>query len=337
MDDLVIVMIEKLKQQLKIFNFDAHALRGNNFFKGILDYRKKILPIHKHRIKKARNFCCVLCGGKRGKLFLEWQVGYQLFQCLVCGAVSANIAADARHIDDVYNNEIYYKKFEQEILKHYAYRKQTQGAERFDYVIKRLKLKPKKARVLDVGCGAGYFLSMLKDRGVKGRGLEVNPAQVRYCRKLGLDVVGSDLADEPDNHYDVITMFDVLEHLTEPLATIKTVCRKLKPGGYLIAYTPNIHSLAYELMGSKQNTLLPFEHFCFFNKPSFQYLAKKTGFAIHTLEVYGLDVMDYLLMKEYEDGIDYTIKLKDFMNVLQACVDKLEFGNHFRLTLKKKK
>lgn len=322
---------------LKIYNFDAHALRGLNFFKGILDYREKILPNHKWRIKKAHDFQCILCGVKKGELFLEWEAGYQLFLCPNCGAVSANVLADTKHIDDVYNNEVYYRKFEEEILKHYEYRKNTQGKERFEYIVGRLGLNPKKARILDVGCGAGYFLSVLKEKGVICRGLEVNPAQVCFCRKKGLDVAGNDLGEEPDNYYDVITMFDVLEHLTEPIATIKTAYRKLKPGGYFIAYTPNIHSLAYQLMGSKQNTLLPFEHFCFFNRPSFQYLAKKTGFTLHTLEVRGLDVMDYLLMKEYEDGIDYTDKLRDFMNTLQACVDTLGFGNHFRLTFKKKK
>lgn len=320
---------------LKIYDFDAHALRGKNFFKGILDYRKKIFPLHKWRIKKTKDFQCFLCSSQQGLPFLQWEGGYQLLSCPACGAVSANIRADTKHIDDVYNNKIYYQKFEKEILKHYNYRKATQGQERFEYVVKRLGLKPKTARVLDVGCGAGYFLSVLREHGVKGRGLEVNPMQVRYCRKRGLDVDGSDLKDEPDNHYDAITLFDVLEHLSDPIETMRLVCRKLKPGGYAIAYTPNIHSLSHDLMGSKQNILLPFEHFCFYNDKSFRYLARKTNSRVYSIEVRGLDVMDYLLMREHEDKIDYTVKLKQLMNIAQACVDELGIGNHFRLTLRK--
>lgn len=322
---------------MKIWNFDAHALRGTSFFKGILDYRKEIWPSHKHQILKPKDFRCVLCGGRKGKSFLSWKGGYELFSCPKCGAVSANIAAEVTHFDDTYNNDVYYRKFKREILKHYDYRKKTQGQERFNYVVKRLKFNSKKIKVLDVGCGAGYFLSVLKEQGVWARGLEVNPAQVRYGRGRGLNVSVNDLADEPDNYYDVITMFDVLEHLFDPLPTIKKVSRKLKPGGYFVAYTPNIHSLGFDLMGSKQNNLLPFEHFVFFNKPSFGYLSKNAGLKITSLEIFGFDVMDYLLMKEYEDGIYYTEKLKDFMNLSQALVDKLELGNHFRLTLKKPK
>lgn len=320
---------------LKIYDFDAHSLRGKSFYEGILDYRSKILPKHKWRIKNAKDFICVLCKGKKAQLFLEWEAGYKLFSCTLCGAVSANVKGDTKHIDDVYNNNIYYEKFEKEILKHYDYRKKTQGVERYEYVVKRLRLNPKKARVLDVGCGAGYFISVLNENGVKCKGLEVNPEQVRYCKKQGLDVESTDLKAEPDDYYDAITLFDVLEHLSDPVETIKIAQRKLKKGGYLIAYTPNIHSLAYKLMGAKQNTLLPFEHFCFYSEKSFKFLAKKTGLILHTLEVRGLDVMDYLLLKEYEDGIDYTVKLKEFMNITQSLVDKLNYGNHFRLTLKK--
>ena len=321
--------------KLKVWNFDAHSLRGRNFFKGVQDYREKILPIHKGRIRARKDFHCVLCGGRKGELFLSWKEGYELFSCPVCDAVSANVAADSRHVDDVYNNEIYYQKFKDEILKHYEYRKNTQGEERFKYVVSRLKLNPKKAKVLDVGCGAGYFVSVLKEKGVEAKGLEVNPAQVRYCKEQGLNVEGNDLSEEKDGFYDAITMFDVLEHLSDPVATFKTVMKKLKPGGFLVAYTPNIHSLAYELMGSDQNTLLPFEHFCFYSKPAFNFLAKKSGMRIFSVEVMGLDVMDYLLMREFKDGVDYTEKLRDFMNWAQACVDKLELGNHFRLTMQK--
>ena len=176
----------------------------------------------------------------------------------------------------------------------------------------------------------------MKERGVGvARGLEVNPAQVKYCQKHGLNVAGTDLSGEPDGFYDCITMFDVLEHLSDPVETMKIARKKLAPGGFIVAYTPNIHSLAYFLMGSGQNTLLPFEHFCFYSDEAFNYLARKSGLKMHTIEVRGLDVMDYLLMKEYEDSTPYTERLRRFMNVLQGCVDLLRLGNHFRATFEK--
>ena len=93
--------------------------------------------------------------------------------------------------------------------------------------------------------------------------------------------------------------------------------------------------MGYALMGSDQNTLLPFEHLCFFNQKSLDYLAKKTGFKIISLETYGLDVTDYLLFREFKDKINYTSKLKEFISLTQSLIDKSNLSNHFRVTFKK--
>jgi len=176
----------------------------------------------------------------------------------------------------------------------------------------------------------------LKDKGIESRGLEVIPFLVNYCPEKGLNVSKTDLNDEKDQSYDVIVLFDVLEHLSDPVSTFKLIRKKLKKegGGYCITFTPNIHSVGYELMGGKQNTLLPFEHLCFFNDQSVQYLAENTGFSIHSLETFGLDIMDYLLMKEYENDVPYTEDLHDLMVLLQGILDKDSLSNHFRITLK---
>ena len=328
-------MIKKIEEQLKLSNLRAHSLRGTEFYKGILDYRKKILPLHKSRIRARNAYVCWLCKEKKGDLFLTWEAGYELLQCKKCEAVSANISTDDSHVDKVYNNEIYYDKFLREIDRNYEYRKEAHGRPRYSYIFERLNLNPKKTSLLDVGCGAGYFLDVLREKGIASKGLEVNPAQVRYNKEKGLNVESTRLEDEPDNAYDVITMFDVLEHLPDPVYLISVVAKKLKKGGYFLAYTPHIHSVGFELMGAAQNTLLPFEHFCFYNQKSIDYLAKNSGLEVHSVETYGLDLMDYLLMKEYEDKIDYTEKLYPMMNLVQAALDKMGISNHLRITLRK--
>jgi len=322
---------------LKMFNINAHELRGKEFYKSIVDYRKNIMPMHRGRIKHDMGFNCTLCKSTQGEKFLEWEEGYTLFECQSCGAVSPNIEFknEGEHISSIYDVDEYKKKFMRETHNQFEYRKNNFGSERFEYTVNRLGLDG-AANVLDVGCGAGYFISVLDDKGLKYKGLEIGEHFVEYCRTYhNLNVENSSLEDEPDHSYDLITMFDVLEHLVDPIAVFGSVHNKLRNGGYCIAYTPNIHSISYELMGGKQNTLLPFEHLCFFNKKSIDYLAEKTGFTVESVELYGLDVMDYLLMKEYEDKFDYTVKLAEFMKLMQAVLDKYEISNHFRITLKK--
>jgi 2-polyprenyl-3-methyl-5-hydroxy-6-metoxy-1,4-benzoquinol methylase len=323
---------------LRCFNIKAHDLRGKNFYKSIVDYRKKILPIHKHRIKPISEFVCTLCGSTQGQQFLEWEEGYALFQCRVCGAVSPNIELnnEKAHKESIYDVEAYREKFMRETHRQFDYRRYTFGKERYQYTVKRLNLS-KDARVLDLGCGAGYFISVLSKKGIDYKGLEVTSHLVDYCQTYHqLNVEDTSLEDEPENHYDLVTMFDVLEHLVNPIETFKTVSAKLKPGGYCVAYTPNVHSIGYELMGAKQNTLLPFEHLCFFEKESINYLARKSGFVVEKIEYYGLDLIDYLLMKEYQDNIDYTESLSDMVEMLQGILDKYEISNHLRVTFKRR-
>lgn len=325
------------KNDLTLFNIDPHSLRGKNFFKSIFQYREKIFKIQKKRIKKKNNFICNLCGGTKAKKFLDWKVKYELFQCQKCSSVSPNISHldETEFVDSIYNNDLYDKKTYNEILKNYKYRKKNFGIERFNYTVKRLKLNS-KSKVLDLGCGLGYFLSVLKDKKINYKGLEPAKNLSYYCRTyLKLNVFSTPLEEEKNNSYNLITLFDVLEHLKDPVKYFKIINKKLKNNSYCVCYTPNIHSMGYALMGSDQNTLLPFEHLCFFDKKSFEFLAKKTGFKVVSIETYGLDVTDYLLLKEFTDKFDYTSKLKEFISLTQSLIDKLNLSNHFRVTFKK--
>jgi 2-polyprenyl-3-methyl-5-hydroxy-6-metoxy-1,4-benzoquinol methylase len=326
-----------LEEDIKLHDINAYSLRGKHFYKSIVDFRAKILDSQKHRILEPEQFRCVLCKNKTGRTVLEWELGYQLLQCNHCGAVSANIEQEneKQHINSVYNNDEYYEKMVREIHQQYEYRKQQFGNDRYDYIVGRLGLDVPKIKVLDIGCGAGYFLSSLQDNNVRCKGIEVTPHLVKYCQNRGFDVDSNQLAEEPDEEYDVITMFDVLEHLSDPILMLNTIKKKLRVGGYCIAFTPNINSIGYELMQSNQNTLLPFEHLCFFSKNSLEYLSKEVNLTLSSVETFGLDIMDYLLMKEYEDNIPYTKKLHDMMVLVQGCIDKMGVSNHFRITFKK--
>ena len=325
--------------ELRQFEIDPYKLRGNNFFEEIFNYRNEIYKKQKSRIKNIKLFQCNLCGNKKGELFLSWRKNYKLITCKKCGAVNSNISHidEGEFIDSVYNDKNYTKKVFAAIYKNYNYRKNTFGKERYEYTIKRLKLK-NSSKVLDLGCGFGYFLNYLKNKKINYKGIEPSKNTADFCRsKLGLNVVSGSLNDEKNNHYNLITLFDVIEHLKDPCNYYNLINKKLKKGGYCVAYTPNIHSLSYALMGSEQNTMLPFEHLSFFNKKSLQYLAKKTGFEIHSIETYGFDIMDYMMFKEYKDKINYPKKFINFVGLVQSIIDKSNLSNHFRITFKKVK
>jgi SAM-dependent methyltransferase len=95
--------------------------------------------------------------------------------------------------------------------------------------------------VLDVGCGIGNFLEYARDRGIRAIGTDVEADAVSAARANGLDAhVTAELdAAVPDGSVDAITLWDVIEHLPEPLAVVRDVVRKLRPGGALLFETPD--------------------------------------------------------------------------------------------------
>ncbi|MBI4325303.1 MAG: class I SAM-dependent methyltransferase [Chloroflexi bacterium] len=100
-----------------------------------------------------------------------------------------------------------------------------------------LPLLHPQAAVVDVGCGNGHFLSLLPQKNKLG--LDFNPQAVAAATARGLQVRCGALGDLPDQSADAITLFQVLEHLTEPVALLKEALRVLRKYGLLIIAVPN--------------------------------------------------------------------------------------------------
>jgi SAM-dependent methyltransferase len=111
----------------------------------------------------------------------------------------------------------------------------------------------KRGQLLDVGCATGTFLAEIKRYGDwQVFGVELNQWAARYARdQLGLDIFDGQLceANFADNKFDMVTMWDVLEHVHDPRRTLAEVYRILKPGGSLICSVPNVDSLDARLFG----------------------------------------------------------------------------------------
>ena len=326
-----------LKNNIHYPCYDVYQLRGYEFYKNISTQNEEKYCNNKHRIKTLKEYKCILCGSNQGKALLTWNKDYQLVSCETCSAVTANISVDSsdEHISDIYDKS-QYEATKKNILSTYQYRKEMFGQGRYEYCIKRLNLDESKINVLDVGCGVGYFLSVLGEKGIESIGLEVDPYQAEFCKKQGLNVTNKNIKQLNNEQFDLIVMFDVLEHLTDPIETFKELNSKLKSNGRIIVYTPYIFSFAFELMQEEQNLLHPFQHVCFYNKDSLNFLSKTTGFKIEKIDNYGLDIADYLLYKEYQDNYPYMEKLKDLACLMQNVLDQANVSNHIRVTFQKK-
>jgi SAM-dependent methyltransferase len=98
---------------------------------------------------------------------------------------------------------------------------------------------PAGGSLLDFGCAAGFFLELAQAAGWRVAGVELAPDMAQLaCRKLGVRIV-PDLEDLGGDVFDVVTMWEVIEHLPHPLTTLREVLARLRPGGLLMLSTPN--------------------------------------------------------------------------------------------------
>lgn len=110
-----------------------------------------------------------------------------------------------------------------------------------------------RGRLIDVGCGNGAFLARMRDLGWTVAGVEPDPEAVRIARDyFGLSIFQGTLAEAnfPEVSTDVITMHHVLEHVFDPIGLLLECYRILRPGGILIAVTPNLESLGRHIFKS---------------------------------------------------------------------------------------
>ncbi len=118
-----------------------------------------------------------------------------------------------------------------------------------DFIKKRqqqyLKYFEGCSSVLDLGCGRGEFLELLKERGIGGYGVDIEPDAISYCVDSGLKAVEAEaiehLSSLEDESLDGVFISQVIEHLTprEIIKLIGLVYRKIKPGFYVVVETPN--------------------------------------------------------------------------------------------------
>jgi SAM-dependent methyltransferase len=137
-------------------------------------------------------------------------------------------------------------------------------------------------RLLDVGCARGFFLKAASQAFVV-TGTDLSDSAAAYARDtLGLEVVGGDFltAPLPELHFDVITMWDVLAGLAEPVPGVEKVHRLLKPGGLFVFTVPDIGSLSFRLTRRFWPLLIPPVNLVYFTHRSVHALLEPRGFRI---------------------------------------------------------
>lgn len=135
-------------------------------------------------------------------------------------------------------------------------------------------------RLLEVGCGRGWYLKIMRSWGYETIGIEANIESAKKAKEIyGVEVLESfSLEEIPSESFDVITMIHVFEHLYEPEKTAKECYRILKPNGMLLLAMPNGESLTAKILGCNYRALAPPWHLYIHNTKSIKLFLEKFGF-----------------------------------------------------------
>jgi 2-polyprenyl-3-methyl-5-hydroxy-6-metoxy-1,4-benzoquinol methylase len=140
----------------------------------------------------------------------------------------------------------------------------------------------KGGRILDIGCSTGGFLDAMRRQGNwEPYGVEINPGAANYAReRLGLNVFAGTLAEAhyPDAFFDVVTLWNVLEHLHQPRATLAEIARTTRPGSLLSISIPNPDCIEAKLFGRYWAGLDAPRHLYLYSRSTIERVLDLTGF-----------------------------------------------------------
>lgn len=255
----------------------------------------------------------------------------QITRCTNCSLVYVNPQEDSARLLKGYEEVI-----DPEYIETEKYRKLILFAH-----LKKIEQWKTKGKLLDIGCFAGYFLSLAKKNGWKPYGIEPSVWARKIAKKHGALIIGKDIGATklPRDFFDAVTLWDVIEHLPNPKKIILKIYNSLKPGGIIALATPNVDSLFAKILGAKCPFFIRM-HLVLFSPQTLQQLLEDCGFHVFSRSYYGrVFPISYILGRIQSNHIIFrTIKKNvDAFPFIGNIPVRLNFHDSFLMIAEKKR
>jgi len=247
---------------------------------------------------------CALCGSPdTAKLAdkVRFGINKKIYRCKACDIVflypQMTEEEESEYYKDEYRKQFSYGSSVEEHFRN-ALPEAAMRRERMKHLLK------KGSVVLEIGCASGYFLSLIRDLVAETHGVEPHIAYGDYAKGLGLTIF-PDYVQCASAHYDVIFMFMTLEHLRDPVKSLKEIGSLLKKNGVLVIEVPNADDIMISTFNIEafKSYYWQAPHNWYFSPKTLSRALDKAGFTTTLIPVQRYDLSNNIVwMQEGKPG-----------------------------------
>ncbi len=225
---------------------------------------------------------CPICGSENSSFFYK-KNEYDLYVCQNCQVGFVWPLPD--NSADIYEVSYFNGGLKNEVSNKFGYTnyeedKKAMETTFINYLEEISKLTAGRS-IMDIGAATGYFLDLARRLGWKTGGVEISAYAAKIAGEKGHKIfLGSLEKLNIAEKYDVVTMWDVLEHLASPKEYLKSIYNILNPEGLLAINTVDRSSCWAKILGKRWQAIVPPEHLFYYSSKSLSELLKQSGFEI---------------------------------------------------------
>ena len=279
---------------------------------------------------------CYLCGSEKINALKGYE-NHSLIKCKQCDFVFMQKIPTSEELDKHYGTYAYGGDTYLSPITIKSYNKLLDTFEKYR----------KSNKILDVGCGRGFFLLEAKKRGWDVYGTEYSPTAVKKCIAAGIKMKEGvlDLSDFEVGSFDIITSFEVLEHINTPVEEVAKFYSLLRKKGLFYCTTPNFNALQRYQLKEKFNVINYPEHLSYFTRKTLLKLCKDVGFTVKGFKSTGISITrhktstgqsqeKFIAEDSADEKLRKKIEGKWYLGIIKKVVNQLLTLTNKGITLK---